>query len=342
MHRRPGRCGEGARGSLGLLRRGRPHGTHPSPRCTRSSASSGTWEPWPKCTQRTGTSWRRCGRPRGVGRGAPGRQMRALHPQSQGRGQRAGLWAEVQPAGRQGSWGPPLLTDHPRPALLKNSPTKMSLWHVPSTPWPRGPRPRGSWTRLPSGRQQVAGSVACPSATLRTALGRAEPMASPSAPGLRGRVPVPPPFLLVPSGPPPPDAHRPGPAGPLGARVLWSAGRSHTEHASPTLQSSPQTTSPDRLALPPQGPGGRWRHLGSQAGCRGLVPSFSLRPAALRVPPIRPPAWPRCQEGAVRLSTQGRAGVRGRPARAGGLVMGLVGLAFPILHARAWRLCVFT
>lgn len=167
-------------------------------------------------------------------------------------------------------------------------------------------------------------------------------MAFLSALGLRGRVPVPPPFLLVPSRPPPPDAHRPRPAGPQGARVLWSAGRSHTERTSPTLLSSPQTTSPDRLALPPQGPGGRWGHLGSQAGCRGLVPSFSLRPAALRVPPIRPPAWPRCQEGAVRLSTQGRAGVRGRPARAGGLVMGLVGLAFPILHARAWRLCVFT
>lgn len=52
-----------------------PYGSGASPRrCTRSSALSGTWEPWPRCTRRTGTSWRRCepgglGEARGEGEG---------------------------------------------------------------------------------------------------------------------------------------------------------------------------------------------------------------------------------------------------------------------------------
>lgn len=179
-----------------------------------------------------------------------------------GRGQRLCLWA-VQPAvggaasGVRGAWGPPLLTDHPRSSLLKSSPTERSLQRVLSSPCPRGPHPRGSWTLSAFGHSTWRGQWP----VLQPYPGR--PWGGPSprpplSPGAARWGACAPPFLLLPSGPPPPDAHSPGPARSLGARVLQPAGRSHTEHASLTLQTSLQTASPDGLALPPQGPGGRW------------------------------------------------------------------------------------
>lgn len=237
----------------------------PLPRCTRSSASSGTWEPWPKCMQRTGTSWRRCGRA-SAGRGGRPRTADAsehfARKPGAGAGATAGSGAVTASVGGaasgvRGAWGPPLLTDHPQSSLLKSSPTERSLQRVPSSPCPRGPHPRGSWTLSAFGHSTWRGQWP----VLQPYPGR--PWGGPSprpplSPGAARWGACAPPFLLLPSGPPPPDAHSPGPARSLGARVLQPAGRSHTEHASLTLQTSLQTASPDGLALPPQGPGGRW------------------------------------------------------------------------------------
>lgn len=191
----------------------------------------------------------------GVG-GEGGRPRTADASEHFARKPRAGAGAGAVTAS-VGAWGPPLLTDHPRSSLLKSSPTERSLQRVPSSPCPRGPHPRGSWTLSALGHSTWRGQWP----VLQPYPGR--PWGGPSprpplSPGAARWGACAPPFLLLPSGPPPPDAHSPGPARSLGARVLQPAGRSHTEHASLTLQTSLQTASPDGLALPPQGPGGRW------------------------------------------------------------------------------------
>lgn len=270
MHRRPGKVRGGSwRGWLGLLRE-RPPTRHaplcPDVRGLQHHPGPGSCGP-SACRERGHRGGGAGGRRRGGGAPQDSRCERALRPQARGGGgggarARAGAGAATASVGGaasgvRGAWGPPLLTDHPRSSLLKSSPTERSLQRVLSSPCPRGPHPRGSWTLSAFGHSTWRGQWP----VLQPYPGR--PWGGPSprpplSPGAARWGACAPPFLLLPSGPPPPDAHSPGPARSLGARVLQPAGRSHTEHASLTLQTSLQTASPDGLALPPQGPGGRW------------------------------------------------------------------------------------
>lgn len=176
----------------------------PLPRCTRSSASSGTWEPWPKCMQRTGTSWRRCGRASAGRGGAPGQQMRvSTSPQARGGGGGDGgvggsdcvcgrcsqLWA-VQPAVSG------------EPGGLPSSQTTHSH-HFSKAPQLKGHCRGSPAAHAPADRIPVGAGPCLPLATAHGGVsglsfshtldgpgeGRAHGL--PSAPGLRGGVPVP-------------------------------------------------------------------------------------------------------------------------------------------------------